>query len=136
MRIFILNGVLVERPAEGTAVVVFTGEHDLSTAYRVRHLLASVIRRDDLIVADFSSATFIDSSIRRVLLDAHAQAHELGKVLRLQLGTADIVRRAFEISGVLAVIELFLTREDALVRDEVVASFSNFLGGATAASRA
>ena len=98
-------------------MVVFSGEHDLSTAHHVRHLLASIMRRDDLIVADFSSASFVDSSIRRVLLDAHAQARELGKVLRLQLGTADIVRRAFEISGVLAVIQLFPTREDALARD-------------------
>lgn len=99
-------------------MVVFSGEHDSATKDEVRDLLDTLVRGDDLIVADFSSASFVDSSILGALLDTHEQARELGKVFRLQLGTAAIVHRAFEICGVFAVIERATTREEALVRGE------------------
>lgn len=113
-----LTEVLVERPTDGTAVVVFSGEHDLASAREVRELFDSLLRQDDLVVADFSSAEFVDSSILGVLFEAQAQAQQSGKVFRLQLGTADIVRRAFEISGAFDVMEHVATRDDALRRDE------------------
>ena len=112
------DDVLVERPADGTAVVVFSGEHDLASAPEVRALLDSLLQQDDLIVADFSSAQFVDSSILGVVLDTQARAAELGKVFRLQIQTTDIVRRAFEILGVFNVVEHVATRDEALMRDE------------------
>ena len=114
----ILDDVLVERPADGISVVVFSGGHDLATEEEVTNLLNTLVRRDDLIVADFSSATFVDSSILGALLATNEQARELGKVFRLQLGTAAIVHRAFVICGVFAIIERVATREEALVRGE------------------
>ena len=99
-------------------MVVFSGEHDLATKREVGELLDALVRSDDLIVADFSSASFVDSSILGVLLDTNKQARELGKTFRLQLGTASIVRRAFEVSGLFDVIERVTTREEALVRGE------------------
>lgn len=114
----ILEDVQVERPADGTSVVVFSGEHDLSTNVEVAELLDSLLRRDKHVVADLSAALFVDSSILGVLLDTDKQARVLGKVFRLQLGTAAIVRRAFEISGVFDVIEPVATREEALMRRE------------------
>jgi anti-anti-sigma factor len=113
-----LEDVLVERPAPGTAVVVFSGEHDLATKGQVKELFDALLSVDDLLVADFSSASFVDSSMLGVLLDANEQARELGKAFRLQLGTADIVRRAFEISGVFGVIDRVTTRAEALAREE------------------
>ena len=113
-----LEDVQVERPADGTAVVVFSGEHDMATKAEVRDLLDSLVRWDKLIVADFSSACFVDSSILGVLLDTNKQARELGKTFRLQLGTAAIVHRAFEICGVFAVIERVTTREAALAQGD------------------
>lgn len=113
-----LEDVQVERPADGTAVVVFSGEHDLFTKGQVRELLDSLVRWDKLIVADFSSASFVDSSILGVLLDTNEQARKLGKTFRLQLGTAAIVHRAFEICGVFAVIERVTTREEALAQGD------------------
>ena len=109
-----LKDVQVEQPAPGTSVVVFSGEHDLATKAEVRNLLDSLVRWDKLIVADFSSASFVDSSILGVLLDTHERALELGKTFRLQLGTAAIVRRAFEICGMFEMIEHVATREEAL----------------------
>lgn len=111
-----LEDVQVEWPTPDTAVVVFSGDHDLSTKDEVRDLLGSVVASDDLVIADFSSADFVDSSILGVLLDANEQALELGKVFLLQLGTADIVRRAFEICGLFEVVEHVATREEALAR--------------------
>lgn len=99
-------------------MVVFSGEHDVATKHEVADLLESLVRGDDLIVADFSTASFVDSSILGVLLDTDRQARELGKTFRLQLGTSDIVRRAFEIVGLFDVIERMTTREEALARGE------------------
>ena len=44
-------------------MVVFSGEDDLATKEEVMNLLDRLVRPDDLIVADFSSSTFVDSSI-------------------------------------------------------------------------
>ena len=111
------NDVLVERPADGTAVVVFSGEHDLHSAPEVKELLDSLLREDDMVVADFSSAEFVDSAILGVVLETHARAVILGKVFRLQLHTTHIVRRAFEIAGVFTAVEHVTTREEALRRE-------------------
>jgi len=113
-----LEDVHVERSAVDTSVVVFSGEHDLATKHEVRGLLDSLLRRDNLIVTDFSSASFVDSSILGVLLDTNGRANELGKTFRLQLGTAAIVHRAFEICGLFTLIEHVETREEALARGE------------------
>lgn len=110
--------VLVERPLDGTAVVVFSGEHDLASAREVRELLDSLLQQDDLLVADFSSAQFVDSSILGVVLDTQARANELGKVFRVQLRTTDIVRRAFDIAGVFTAVEHVTTRDEALRREK------------------
>lgn len=109
-----LDDVQVERPAPGTAVVVFSGEHDLATRSEVRDLLGSLVLNDELIVADFSSAEFVDSAILSVLFDANKSAVELGKSFRLQLNTAAIVRRAFEVCGLLEAMEHVKTRQEAL----------------------
>ena len=109
-----LEDVRVERPASGAAVVVFSGEHDLVTRSDVRALFGSLVMSEDLIVADFSTADFVDSSILHSLLDTNRQAQELGKTFRLQLNTAAIVRRAFEICGLFEMIEHATTREEAL----------------------
>ena len=109
-----LDDVQVERPAPGAAVVVFSGEHDLATRSEVRDLLGSLVSSDQLIVADFSSAEFVDSAILGVLVDTNQRARELGKTFRLQLNTATIVRRAFEVCGLFEAIEHTKTREEAL----------------------
>jgi anti-anti-sigma factor len=109
-----LDDVVVERPALGAAVAVFSGEHDLATKRQVRELLTSLVYDNELVMADFSEAQFVDSSILGVLMAMKGEADERGHTLRLQLNTADIVRRAFEISGFLTIVEVAATREAAL----------------------
>lgn len=110
----ILHDVLVEQPVPGAAVAIFSGEHDLSTKRQVHELLTLLVDENGLVVADFSTAKFVDSSILGVLTAVRGEAEERGHTFRLQLNTADIVRRAFEISGLLTVFDVAPTREAAL----------------------
>ena len=109
-----LDDVVVEQPAPGAAVAVFMGEHDLATKRQVHELLSSLLDNNELVVADFSGAQFVDSSILGVLMEMRGEAHKRGHTFRLQLNTADIVRRAFELSGLLTIFEVAATREAAL----------------------
>lgn len=112
-----LRDVQVEYPRAGAAVAVFTGEHDLSTSPQVGELLGSLLEENELVVVDFSEAEFVDSSTIFTLLQAYSAALEQGTTLRLQLGTAPIVERAFEITGVLKRLECVATREEALAEE-------------------
>ena len=69
-----LQDVQVERPRAGAAVVVFTGEHDLSTSESVEALLGSLIEENELVVVDFSEAEFVDSSTIYALVKSHRAA--------------------------------------------------------------
>lgn len=109
-----LDDVLVERPAPSKAVVTFSGEHDLAARDAVERLLHSLVEENDLVVADFSEATFIDSTMMHVLVTADTAARQRGARFRLQLGTAAIVERAFELSGLLQRLDSAHTREEAL----------------------
>ena len=109
-----LQDVQVERPRAGAAVVVFTGEHDLATSESVEALLGSLIEENELVVADLSDAEFVDSSTIFALVKAHRAASEQGRTFRLQLGTAPIVEKAFELSGMSKVLDCSTTREEAL----------------------
>jgi anti-anti-sigma factor len=109
-----MTHVHVERPAVGTAVVTFRGEHDLATRDDLTALLDSLIEENDLVVTDFSQAQFVDSTTMYVLVNADAAARARGRKLRLQLGTAAIVRTAFELSGLTKRLDCVHSREDAL----------------------
>jgi anti-anti-sigma factor len=100
-----LQDVQVQRPRAGAAVVVFNGEHDLSTSEAVEGLLGLLIEENELVVVDFSDAEFVDSSTIYTLVKSHKAASEQGSTFRLQLGTTPIVERAFELSGVLKVLD-------------------------------
>ena len=109
-----LQDLTVEQPRDGAAVVVFSGEHDLATANAVESMLDSLVQENQLVVADFSEAEFIDSSTLNALVRTARIAEERGTGFRLQLGTAAIVERAFQLSGVLDVLDCAPTREEAL----------------------
>ena len=111
-----LDDVHVEQPGLGTAVVVFSGEHDLATVDEVEKLLRRLVDGNELVVADFSDAEFVDSSMLWVLKRATDHAQAKGRSLRIQLGTADILRRTFEVGGFFGMLEIVPTREGALLR--------------------
>jgi anti-anti-sigma factor len=109
-----LEDVQVERPQSGAAVVSFTGEHDLATAPAVEALLGSLIEQNELVVVDFSEAEFVDSSMIHTLVKADREARKRGGSFRLQLGTAPIVRKAFELCGLFEQLDLAPSWEHAL----------------------
>jgi anti-anti-sigma factor len=113
-----LEDVQVEQAADDIVVVIFSGDHDLATRDDVRQLFDSLVHTESVVVADFSSASFVDAAIIGVLLDTSDRARELGGTFRLQLGTAAVVRRAFEVCRVFDVVEHVATRDEALARSE------------------
>ena len=101
-------------PSPGAAVVECTGEHDMTTREETDRLFGLLVVENDLVVIDVSAARFIDSSFVNNLLKADRLARQQEKRLRLQIGSASIVRRVLEISGVVEKLECVDTREDAL----------------------
>jgi anti-anti-sigma factor len=109
-----LQDVQVERPTEDAAVAIFRGEHDVATAPAVESMLASLIHENELVVVDFSEAEFVDSSMIHTLVKADRDARKRGGSFRLQLGTAPIVRKAFELCGLFEQLDFVPSREHAL----------------------
>jgi anti-anti-sigma factor len=109
-----LEGVAVAPAGDGVVVVSFTDEHDLTTSFGISELLDGLIRENELVVADFSDALFVDSSTLRVLVEAHKLALDRGTGFKLQLGDGCTAKRTLEISGLLKEISWAATREEAL----------------------
>ena len=105
------------RPRPGAVVVECKGEHDLTTSDELGTLFAGLVAENDLVVIDVSEAEYVDSSFLHNLVKADRVASARGARVRLQFGTAPIVRRAFELSGVLARLEHVSTRDEALTQD-------------------
>ena len=112
--------VVVERP--GVTVVELIGEHDLGGAEGLDFMLQSLVGSNRLVVVDLSLATFVDSSIVLTLLRADHGARAHGTRFRLQFGTAPIVRRALELTGLLDELEFAPTREEAVREDDDAAA--------------
>ena len=106
--------VEVTYPRPRTCVIALHGEHDRVTAKRMERRFREALALNDLVVVDVGEADFIDSSFIHNLLVADRRASEQGKVFRLQMGTAPVVRRALEVSGVLDSLTVVHSREDAL----------------------
>ena len=109
-----LEDVQVTSPQSGVAVVSVINELDLATRTEFSALLHALIRQNELVVVDFSEALFLDSSILKVLIEAHKLALERGSRLCLQLGEDCAVKRTFEIAGILDVLSWAQSRDEAL----------------------
>lgn len=109
----------VLRPRPGAAVVECTGELDITNAPDLDVELEDLAWANELVVVDLSETEFIDSSITQCLLRAQRRSREQRTQFRLQFGSAPIVERALELSGVLELLDVAKTREEALApRDE------------------
>jgi anti-anti-sigma factor len=109
-----LFDIEVGQPDVGRAVVVFKGEHDLSQAQALSELLSTLIAENELVVADFSHAYFVDSSVINVLVETRREAERGQRRFRIQMGTESVVRRVFEVAGVLSFLECASSRQEAL----------------------
>jgi len=104
----------VHQASEGAVVLELLGEHDLATREQTDELLAELVDKNDLVVVDVSEADYIDSSILHSIVGAHRRAEGRGGKLRVQLGSAAIVRKMFEVSELTSYLEVVPDREQAL----------------------
>ena len=94
--------------------MVLGGEHDLASADELRQTLDQSLALCDHLIVDLSAAEFIDSTTIRVLMEAREHAAELDRKFSVVLGTAAIVERVLEVSGVLPLLNVVPTVERAL----------------------
>jgi anti-sigma B factor antagonist len=106
--------IALERSDANLVVLTVSGEHDLSTAPDLRRRLKSLIGEGDAIVVDLTPATFVDSTILGVILDACRRAQDAGlgfAVAHSNGGSA--VNRVLEVTGLKAELPVHTAREDA-----------------------
>jgi anti-anti-sigma factor len=88
---------------QGSAVVLTaTGEIDVSTGPQLRTALSRVLAEEgfDAVVVDLRAITFMGSTAIAVLVDAHWEAGQVGRSLRLVVGSSRTVMRPLEAAGV------------------------------------
>jgi anti-sigma B factor antagonist len=110
------NRIELDHTDDGMIVVVVQGEHDVHSAPFLRARIEAVVREQKPFVIDLTPATFIDSSILRVLLEARRQAQEnnLGFAISLGDQQAPGVRRILEVTGLFPVLPVLPARSEAL----------------------
>jgi anti-sigma B factor antagonist len=88
------------QPEAGIAVLTVSGEHDLNTAPQLREQLERQIEAGSGLIIDLSPATFVDSTILGVILEARRRAigSGLGFAVVHGDGSAAVVR-VLEITG-------------------------------------
>ena len=80
------------------AVLPLDGDLDLARAAEVQRAIRRVERRRPaVLVLDLRGATFLDSTMLRLILSAHRRATRAGRRLAVALGS-DVVRRIFRIT--------------------------------------
>jgi anti-sigma B factor antagonist len=106
----------LKRSEAGLTVLTISGEHDLSTAPELRRSLERLISGGDPIVIDLSPATFVDSSVLGVILDARRRAEEagLGFAVAHEVNGNDAVARVLEITGLRSELPVHLIRDEAV----------------------
>jgi anti-sigma B factor antagonist len=109
------NRIAVDR-GDGVAVVVVEGEHDVYTAPSLSEQLDGLLNEETPFVIDLTAATFVDSSVLRVLLEARRRADDRGVGFAVALGQDESgpVRRVLDITGLIPVLPVHDEREAAI----------------------
>jgi anti-anti-sigma factor len=95
-------------------VIALGGELDLATAPRLQETVDETLARCSHLIVDISGAKFIDSSTIATFIRARDRAEDGGGRFNLVLGTAAIVERALEVSGVIPALRVVPTVDQAL----------------------
>jgi anti-sigma B factor antagonist len=106
--------VEIRSPQPGVALVVLAGEHDLYSGDELRQSFEQSLVCCDHLIVDLSAAEFIDSTIIHVLLQTMRSATELDRKFNVVLGTAPAVERILEVTGVIPLLGVVPTVEQAL----------------------
>ena len=103
------------------AALCLEGEFDMANAPQIVGEGEQLLGGGKQLILDLSDATFVDSSAVHALFRLAATARKHDRVVVLQLGTAAIVERALEISGLHQVLPRASTRGEALAAIERLA---------------
>ena len=106
--------IQVRSPRPHAALVVLAGEHDLHSANEVQQTFDQSLAVCDHLIVDLSTAEFIDSTIVGVLMQTRKRAVELDRKFNVVLGTAPVVERILEVTGVVPLLNIVPTVERAL----------------------
>jgi anti-sigma B factor antagonist len=106
--------IQISRPAPDAVLVSLGGEHDLSSSRDVEKALTESLEAGSHLIVNISDTEFIDSSTISALLRAKNAADAAGKRFNLVLGTAAIVERALDISGVVPLLDVVASVDAAL----------------------
>jgi anti-anti-sigma factor len=106
----------IDRSEPGVAVVALLGEHETYTADKLRQVFETLLGEERDIVVDLTQATFLDSSVVGLILEARAAATERGLKFALVMDdhTGPAVHRLFELTGLRSVLPVAESRDAAL----------------------
>ncbi|MET0817813.1 MAG: STAS domain-containing protein [Solirubrobacteraceae bacterium] len=99
---------------DGAAVVVVTGEVDMSTSPMLREGLRSPEAQAETVVLDLRSVTFMDSSGLGAIVGQHKRAREHGFRFAVAVGGAAGVERILALAQLTQVLEIVQSPDDAL----------------------
>lgn len=109
--------IALQKKSNGITVLSISGEHDLSTVGDLRSHIDELMNGTNSIVIDLSPATFVDSSILGVILDARRRAQDAGIGFAVVHGDgAAAVGRVLEITGLRAELPVHDSLDAALDR--------------------
>ena len=110
------RNVVIDRSEPGVAIVALTGEHETFTAEKLRRELRTLVDEERSVVVDLSAATFLDSAVVGVILEARGRAQERGLKFALVMddNTGPAVQRLFELTGLGTVLPIVGSRAAAL----------------------
>jgi anti-sigma B factor antagonist len=108
--------VNIDRSEPGIAIIALTGEHETYTAQKLRRELQTLLEAGCGVVVDLTEATFLDSAVVGVILEARALAAErdLKFALVMDDHTGPAVQRLFELTGLRSVLTVASSRDAAL----------------------
>ena len=114
------GAIRVVQVRDEIVAVCLEGEFDVANVSALREQVDGTVAGENDLILDLSQATFIDSSVIRVLFDAASAVKGRDQAIVLQLGTTPIVERALEIVGIERVLPRAHDREEAvrMISDE------------------
>jgi anti-sigma B factor antagonist len=93
---------------------VLEGEHDVGSSTELADTLARALESSMHLIVDVSGAAFVDSTVIHIIVDAKSQADTSGRRFNLLVGTAPIVDKALEVTGVLPALNTVHSLDEAL----------------------
>ena len=99
---------------DGGVVVAAAGEIDMSTSPQLRAALRDPGSAAPAVVLDLREVTFMDSSGLGVIVGQQKRAREEGYRFSVAVAGAPEVRRILELSGLVGVLHVVDTPDDAL----------------------